>query len=167
MFRSLMMVVFVATLMLFAAACREEASEARPEATTAEQPGVGGTGDVSPLNAQTWIDDVTLGHEVGADGSIVTGKTGDDFAPGQPIHLSMDVDDAPENTAVKVVWYGPGETKVSEETKNVAPNQKYMTFAAQNTASWTKGDYRAEVWVGDEKVNTQQFQIVDAPKAGK
>jgi hypothetical protein len=27
------------------------------------------------------------------------------------------------------------------------------------------GDYRAEVWIGDEKVNTQQFQIVEASKA--
>lgn len=167
MVRIFITALVAAMLTLFTVACREEATEARPEATTAEQPGVGGTADVSPINAQTWIDDVTLGHEVGADGSIVTGKSGDDFAPGQPVHLSMDVDDAPENTAVKVVWYGPGETKIGEDTKNVAPNQKYMTFAAQNTASWQKGDYRAEVWVGDEKVNTQQFQIVDAAAAGK
>ena len=154
-------------LTIFSAACREEATEARPDATTVEQPGVGGSADVSPMNAQTWIDDVTIGHEIGADGSMVAGRTGDDFAPGKPIHLSMDVDDAPENTAVKVVWYGPGETKINEETKNVAPNQKYLTFSAQNTSSWQKGDYRAEIWVGDEKVNQQQFQIVDAAAAGK
>jgi hypothetical protein len=148
-------------------ACREEATESRPEATTAEQPGVGGTADASPINAQTWVDDVTIGHELGADGSMVTGRGGDDFAPGQPVHISMDVDDAPENTAVKVVWYGPGETRINEETKNVAPNQKYMSFSAADTASWAKGDYRAEVWIADEKVNTQQFQIVDAAGAGK
>ena len=29
------------------------------------------------------------------------------------------------------------------------------------------GTNRAEVWIGDEKVNTQQFQIVDAAGAGK
>ncbi|HEU4523340.1 MAG TPA: hypothetical protein VFT12_15125 [Thermoanaerobaculia bacterium] len=166
MYRSLMFGVIV-VLMVLAAGCREEASEARPDATTAEQPGVGGTGDVSPLNAQTWIDDVTIGHEIGQDGSIPPGRTGDDFAPGAPIHLAMDVDDAPENTAVKVVWYGPGEANLHEDTKNVTPNQKYLTFTAPSTQSWQKGDYRAEVWVGDEKVNQQQFQIVDAAAAGK
>jgi len=154
-------------VMLFAAACREEPSEARPEATTAEQPGTGGTGDVSPINAQTWIDDVTIGHELAADGTIVTGQTGDDFSPGQPIHLAMRVEDAPANTAVKVVWYGPGETKIGEESKTVASGQKHLAFSTTDTASWGKGDYRAEIWVGDEKVNTQQFQIVDAAGAGK
>lgn len=153
-------------LVLSLAACREEASEARPEATTAEQPGVGGTADVSPVNAQTWVDDVTLGHEVGPNGAIVTGRTGDDFAPGQPVNLAMKVDDAPQNTAVKVVWFGPGETKINEESKSVTPGQQYLTFT-QATKGWAKGDYRAEVWVGDEKVNTQQFQIVDAAGAGK
>ena len=165
-----MRVVLMAALVvltLFAAGCREEASEARPEATTTEVSGVGNPGDVSPVNAQTWIDDVTIGHDLAADGSVTAGQGGDDFAPGQTIHLAMDVDDAPENTAVKVVWYGPNETKINEETKNVTPNQKYMTFSAANTSSWARGDYRAEVWVGDEKVNQQQFQIVPASGAGK
>ena len=165
-----MRAVLMATLVvlaIFAAGCREEASEARPEATTKEVPGVGNPSDVSPVNAQQWVDDVTIGHDLAADGSVTAGQGGDDFAPGQTVHLAMDVDDAPENTAIKVVWYGPNETKINEETKNVAPNQKYMTFSATNTSSWAKGDYRAEVWVGDEKVNQQQFQIVPASGAGK
>lgn len=164
--RTIITTALAVILGLFSFACREEASEARPEATTAEQPGVGSTADVSPVNAQTWVDDVTIGHEVAADGSIATGQGGDDFAPGQPINLAMKVDDAPQNTAVKVVWFGPGETKINEENKTITPGQKYLTFTA-NTTGWAKGDYRAEVWVGDEKVNTQQFQIVDAAGAGK
>jgi hypothetical protein len=43
--------------------------------------------------------------------------------------------------------------------------QKYLAFTAQDTTSWATGDYRAKVWIGDEKVNIQQFQIVDAGKA--
>lgn len=146
---------------------RDETAEPPAATTTVEQPGTGSPADIAPVTAQTWIDDVTIGHELAADGSMAVGKTGDDFAPGQPIHLTMEVGDAPPSSAVKVVWYGPNETKVGEENKPVVAGQKYLNFTAQDTTSWAKGDYRAEVWIGDEKVNTQQFQIVDAANAGK
>jgi hypothetical protein len=42
-----------------------------------------------------------------------------------------------------------------------------LTFEAASTSSWQKGDYRAEVWIGDEKVNQQEFNLVDASAAGK
>jgi hypothetical protein len=152
--------------LFFAGACRQE-GEAPPTATTSELPGTTSPSDVSPISAQTWIDDVTIGHEVGADGAIPAGRTGDDFAAGQTIHLSMGVGDAPANSAVKVIWYGPGETIIGEEQKNVEAGRKYLNFQSTNTSKWARGDYRAEVWVGDEKVNTQQFQIVAKAKAGK
>jgi hypothetical protein len=144
---------------------RDETAEAPVTTTTAEQPGMGSPADVAPVTAQTWIDDVTIGSELAPDGSMVAGRTGDDFAPGQPIHLTMEVGDAPPSSSVKVVWYGPNETKIGEENKPVVSGQKYLSFTASDTSSWAKGDYRAEVWIGDEKVNTQQFQIVDAGKA--
>ncbi|MGZ8710943.1 MAG: hypothetical protein ACXW28_12035 [Thermoanaerobaculia bacterium] len=144
---------------------RDETAEPPATTTTVEQAGTASPSDIAPSTAQSWIDDVTIGSERAADGSMVAGKTGDDFAPGQPIHLTMEVGDAPPASTVKVVWYGPNETKINEENKPVVSGQKYLAFTAQDTASWAKGDYRAEVWIGDEKVNTQQFQIVDADKA--
>jgi hypothetical protein len=141
-------------------------SEVTPAVTEKEKPGVNAPGDLNPVEAQMRIDDVTLGHEVGADGAIVTGKTGDDFAPGEMIHLAMEVGDTPAGSAIKVVWYGPGETRIGEETKPVATGAKYLNFNTK-TDGWALGDYRAEVWVGDEKVNTQQFQIVKPAEAGK
>lgn len=164
--KSVITLALAATMSVFGVACRQEATEARPDATTMEQPGVSGSADLSPITAQTWIDDVTIGHELGADGAIVVGKTGDDFAPGQPVNIAMTVNDAPAGSAVKLVWYGPNETKINEENKSITPGQQKLNFTA-NSKGWAKGDYRAEIWVGDEKVNTQQFQIVDAPKAGK
>ena len=155
----LVMVVLVASV-LFACG-RDETAEPPADVTMTEQAGTSSPADISPTTAQSWIDDVTIGSELAADGSMVAGKTGDDFAPGQPIHLTMEVGDAPPSSAVKVVWYGPNETKIGEEDKPVVAGQKYLTFTATDTASWAKGDYRAEVWIGDEKVNTQQFQIVD------
>jgi hypothetical protein len=161
-----MLIVMVMILSIIAVACgRDETAEAPATTTTVEQAGTASPSDIAPTTAQSWIDDVTIGSELAADGSMTPGKTGDDFAPGQAIHLSTEVGDAPPGSSVKVVWYGPNETKINEESKPVVSGQKYLSFSAQDTASWAKGDYRAEVWVGDEKVNTQQFQIVDANDA--
>ena len=163
--KNLLVVILALTTVVFVACGRDETAEPPADTTTMEQPGMGSPSDVSPTVAQSWIDDVTIGSELAADGSMNTGATGDDFAPGQPIHLSMEVGDAPPGSQVMIVWYGPNETKIGEETKPVVTGEKYLNFTATDTASWAKGDYRAEVWVGDEKVNTQQFQIVDADDA--
>ncbi|HXG57451.1 MAG TPA: hypothetical protein VNL91_00315 [Thermoanaerobaculia bacterium] len=135
--------------------------------TTGEIAGTASPGDLNPVSAQAYVDDVTIGHEVGSDGTIPAGHTGDDFKAGDPIHVAMKVKDAPAGAAVKVVWMGPNETKIGEEQKDVPPGATSLTFTASNTRRWAKGDYRAEVWIGDERVNTQQFQIVDAPRSGK
>src|SRR6185436_6515851 len=70
---------------------RDETAEAPASTTTVEQAGTTNPSDVAPITAQTWIDDVTIGHELAADGSMATGKGGDDFAPGQPIYVAMEV----------------------------------------------------------------------------
>jgi hypothetical protein len=163
--KQLVFLAIALTAILSFACGRDETAEPPATTTTVEQPGTTSPSDVAPVTAQTWIDDVTIGSELAPDGSMVTGKTGDDFAPGQPIHITMEVGDAPPSSTVKVVWYGPNETKIGEENKPVVAGQKYLNFTAADTKNWAKGDYRAEVWIGDEKVNTQQFQIVDAGKA--
>ena len=155
----------LALTVLLVACGRDETAEAPATTTTVEQPGVGSPADVAPTTAQSWLDDVTIGSELAADGSMATGKTGDDFAPGQPIHIAIETGDAPPGAIVKLVWYGPNETKIGEENKPVVAGQKYLNFTATDTKAWAKGDYRAEIWVGDEKVNTQQFNITDASKA--
>lgn len=50
--------------------------EVTPRVTETEKPGVNAPGDLNPVEAQMRVDDVTLGHEVGPDGAIVTGKIG-------------------------------------------------------------------------------------------
>ena len=167
-----MAVLLMSTLPL-AVACKTqehaETNDANDTATTTSEQEVAGTdqpGDLNPVEAQTMVDDVTIGKKVGADGMIATEDQGDDFAPGDTVYITMNATDAPAGSAVKVAWYGPGETKINEEEKQVQTGAQYLTFQA-DTASWQKGDYRAEVWIGDEKVNTQQFQVVDATEAGR
>ena len=160
--KSVVMMLCVILAVASLTACGRDETAEPVATTTVEQPGTSAPSDLAPPTAQSYIDDVTIGSELAPDGSMVTGKTGDDFAPGQPVHVTMEVGDAPPTSAVKVVWYGPNETKIGEESKSVVAGQKYLSFTASDTASWAKGDYRAEVWIGDEKVNQQLFQIVDA-----
>ena len=145
----------------------DDADDTATTATEQEVAGVDSPGDLNPVEAQTFVDDVTIGKSVGTDGMIAAENQGDDFAPGDTVNIAMKVADAPAGSAVKVVWYAPGEQKINEETKSVETGAQYLTFQAADTASWAKGDYRVEIWVGDEKVNTQQFQIVDATEAGR
>lgn len=144
----------------------DDADDTATMTSEQEVAGVDQPGDLNPVEAQTMIDDVTIGKTVGADGMIATENQGDDFAPGETVNVVMNAADAPASSAVKIVWYGPGETKINEEEKTVATGAQYLGFSA-DTTGWAKGDYRAEIWIGDEKVNTQQFQVVDAENAGQ
>lgn len=144
----------------------DDADDTATMTSEQEVAGVDAPGDLNPVEAQTMVDDVTIGKAVGADGMIAAENQGDDFAPGETVYITMNAADAPAGSAVKVVWFGPGETRINEEEKQVQTGAQYLTFQA-DTASWAKGDYRAEVWIGDEKVNTQQFQVVDATDAGR
>lgn len=145
----------------------DDADDTATQTTEQEISGTNQPNDLNPVEAQTMVDDVTIGHKVGTDGMIAAADQGDDFAPGDPIYVTMKVGDAPANSEVKLAWYGPGETKIKDDSKTVTQGQSYLTFEATDTASWQKGDYRAEIWIGDEKVNQQQFQIVDKTDAGK
>lgn len=144
-----------------------DSSDTAVQATGTELPGTDQPGDLNPVEAQIAVDDVTIGKQVGADGIIPAEAQGDDFAPGDTVNVVMEVGDTPAGSQVRVVWYGPGETQIGEETKTVEAGRSHLGFQSTDTASWQKGDYRAEVWIGDEKVNTQQFQIVDAGDAGR
>ena len=164
---NLAVLALAATMAVTVACGRDETAEPPAATTTVEQQGTTNPSDIAPTTAQSWLDDFTIGHELNADGSVNVGTGGDDFKAGSAVHLSMEVGDAPPGSSVKVVWFGPNETQIGEETKPVVAGDKYLNFSAPDTASWAKGDYRADTFIGDEKVNSQQFQIVDAGDAGK
>ena len=142
------------------------ADDMRP-ASEAEKAGVAKPGDVSPPVAQAMVDDVNLGTTVAVDGQIPAKSRTDDFVPGEDIYLTMDVSDAAPGTTVKVVWFGPDEQRIGEQRQSVASGMSTLKFVKDGTKSWKTGDYRAEIWVGDEKVNDERFNIVSARSASK
>ena len=136
-------------------------------ASEKEKPGISKPGDVSPPVAQAMVDDVNLGTAVGTDGQIPAKNRTDDFVPGEDIYLTMDVSDAASGTMVKVVWFGPDEQRIGEQRETLSAGVSTLKFMKDGTKAWKTGDYRAEVWVGDEKVNDERFNIVSARSAGK
>jgi hypothetical protein len=141
-----------------------EADEVTPGTSETEVAGADAGDDLSPAEAEARIDDVTLGTALAGDGSIPMDQVTDDFAPGEEVHLAMEVGDTPAGSAIKVVWLGESDARLHDETKTVAVGTHYLSFQV-DTDNWALGDYRAEVWIGDERVNTQHFQIVEADKA--
>lgn len=132
-----------------------------------EKPGISRPGDVSPPVAQAMVDDVNIGVALASDGRVPADSSPDNFLPGEDIYLTMDVSDAPPGTAIKVVWIGPGDRQIATQAKTVSKGVSTLKFVKQDTQSWKPGDYRAEVWVGDEKVNTERFDIVSTRSARK
>jgi hypothetical protein len=116
------------------------------------------TGTVPP---DTWVDNlvIDLGTEAGPDGAVPPGKGSHEFKPGQSVVVSIEASSAPANTAVKLVWFGPNDSKLGEETKTTAAGQKYLTFTRTDTQKWAKGDYRIEIWLGDKDAGAETFKV--------
>jgi len=142
------------------------AGDIKSPATT-EKPGISKPGDVSPPVAQAMVDDVNIGVAVDSNGRVPAASGPDNFLPGEDIYLTMDVSDAPPGTAIRVVWIGPGDKPIDTQIQKVAAGVSTLKFVKQGTRSWQPGDYRAEVWVGDEKVNDEVFDIVSSRSARK
>jgi len=156
-----------AMLVLFAAMSAPALAGDDKAPTIAEKPGISKPGDVSPPVAQAMVDDVNIGVAVDGSGRVPASSNPDNFLPGEDIYLTMEVSDAPAGTVVKVVWIGPGDRQIATQAKTVSQSVSTLKFVKQDTQSWKPGDYRAEVWVGDEKVDDEVFDIVSTRSASK
>lgn len=117
-----------------------------------------------PKNA---ISDVTVGHRLGADGTIAAEEKGKNFIPGQTVFIAFKAGDSPTGTSVHIAWVGPNGQDLGSEDKQVSAGQTNMHFEARKTGEWGLGDYHADLSVGSDKVDTENFSIVNANKADK
>jgi hypothetical protein len=120
----------------------------------------GAPAHLSPAKAQGMVGSVTMGKKVSADGDMAQADQANKFGPGEPIYVALQLG-APAGSTVKVAWLDPSNKKLAEDQKTVAKHEKGMAFQAKDAASWATGDYSVEVWIGDQKVSTQQFTIAD------
>jgi hypothetical protein len=138
------------------AAAKVNPSEATPAVSEKERPGTSQPNDLAPATAQARIDEIKLGSTTGADGAVA--NEDDDIVPGETVHLSMQVGDTPAGSAIKVVWSGPNDARIGDEIKTVNAGERFAKFH-RATNGWAEGDYKVDIFLGDEKVGTEAFEI--------
>lgn len=133
-----------AVALTLTAGCSRDTTE--PVATATDEA-------TSAISKEIWVDGVQLSSTAGT-------VSQDGYRPGETLELSMSVEDAPRGTVVTTYWYGPEGRQLAYESQTVDADDRQMSFQQENTHAWAAGTYRAEVWVGDNKVEEETFKIV-------
>jgi hypothetical protein len=112
----------------------------------------------APMRTLPWVSDFRLGTNPDTTGRLTQLKK--EFSPDEPIYLSMQVNDVPRRTIVTSYWYGPSNLTLGHETQTISSGQARLRFVRSDTRAWQPGAYRVEVWIGDDKIGAQNFDIV-------
>ncbi|MDY6948030.1 MAG: hypothetical protein SXG53_20165 [Pseudomonadota bacterium] len=144
--RSVTLIGSAVLLLLGACSKQEDASEQVSNAAAQAS---------SAIKTESWVDDVRV------SGVAATGASpAQSLTPGTQLQVSMSVADAPQGTVVTTYWYGPENRQLAYESQTVEPQQRQMSFTQENTHDWPAGTYHAEIWVGQDKVEEETFEIV-------
>lgn len=143
---------------------KQEAEKVTPTVTESERSGTSSPSDITPVTARVRVSDLKVGTALAADGSVADNENL--LHPGKPLHASVAVGDVAAGSKLKAVWIGPGDQRIGDEIKDVAAGAAFVVFQAPNTATWAAGDYKVEIYLGDELAISDNFDIVaETPKA--
>jgi len=109
---------------------------------------------------QVVLRSVTFGKSINPDGRVAAAL--DTFAPGEPLFVSLDVQPISPGTEVRLAWRGPAGQDNGEEQLVVPAGARIVNFKARDTAAWTAGEHRLEVWLGGAPVGAKPFRIAAA-----
>lgn len=143
-----MRALVVSTLFLLAA-CQRDAGRA---------PNISGASHRTDI--PVLIENFSLGSRLGPNGGIATGAGEHMFEAGQLIYIAMELKNAPVGTPVSVLWKGPGDTVLGQETKTVRRGQRFMNFAADSGALPVAPKYRVEVLVDGKPITQLEFDLI-------
>ena len=84
------------------------------------------------------------------------------FAPEQTFYLVVELANAPDDTVVKAVWYGVGDTGttpdyVIDEVEAIGSDN--LTFNLATDVLWPTGPYKVEIYLNGELDRTIQFEV--------
>ena len=139
-----------------------EKEEAGRAAGAAESAQAAPASEPGALEAQSWLDDFTIGQQVDTEGAIPLAQQGDEFTPGQTVYVAMAVGDAPAGASVEVKFEDASGQAVAQDEKKVPLGAKYLYFDSGDTSSWKPGEYVARISVSGRSVNDQHFTLTPA-----
>jgi hypothetical protein len=114
---------------------------------------------LNPAQAQQIVQEPKTGHTVDTTGTIPQDQTGKKFTAGEPVYVAFKVGNAPLGSKVRIDWYDPNNVKIGTQAKQVTQPQTTMNFAAINTAQWNPGTYHLEIWIADQRADTEEFSV--------
>ena len=135
-----------------------EPSKMTPTVSETERPGNEAPSDITPATARLRVSDLKVGPQLGSDGAVA--KNVDEVLPGEKVHASIAIGDVAAGSAVKAVWIGPDDKRLGESVKDVSQGLTFLIFDAPDTTAWVPGDYKVEIYLGDELAGSESFDIV-------
>lgn len=80
------------------------------------------------------------------------------FSSSATIYLIVDLESAPDDTHVKLELHHAGE---NQRTIEVESGSGDVVFELVNENGWTAGEYDAEIYVDDERIETVRFTVTE------
>lgn len=155
----------VLAALLFAGCANEpkraqrDADTKTPAVTETERPGSAAPSDITALTAAVRISDLKVGTALDAEGKVAENQ--DNLNAGDALHASIAVGDVGAGSKIKAVWLGPQDVRIFDETKNVDAGAAFLAFHAPDTRGWAVGNYKVEIYLGDELASSESFDIVE------
>ena len=86
------------------------------------------------------------------------------FSPTDTFYLLVELNNAPDDTTVRAVWYAvdvgdvaPANTLIDEAT--LTSGSGTLTFDLVSDTQWPPGTYRVELYLNDELSQTLEFSV--------
>ena len=111
------------------------------------------------------VSETVVGRTSDTGGSIPVAERTERFAPGEEIHVAVRVEQPSPKARVRIAWFGPNNNLLGEDARPVSSDDEYVHFSIGGNKATDPGEYRAEVWVDDQKVDERRFAVVAATQA--
>lgn len=161
---STLALALAATLLL--SACNKNNEEAAPMETTppametAPPPVTEAPPPVQtpPAAVPVSVTSITLGNQV--DGSQNVSTPSDTFAPTDTVYASVATSGTSQSATLSAKWTYQDGQSVNESSQTIAPNgDAVTTFHIAKPDGWPTGDYKVEVSLDGNVVQSKDFTI--------
>ena len=85
------------------------------------------------------------------------------FKPDQTFLCVVVLDNAPDSTKVKAVWYSVDDAGAATKfvEKEIVGSGSPITFNATNNGPWPVGKYKVEIYLDDKLDKTLEFSVAE------